>query len=168
MDDGALLFDTREELQTAKMLIHSHFLRLGLQMHMGTDSIYLDSKSEAVVFPAPGIKSSSLDTSPVSIGTLGYIMTTDKFKYLGSYLAYDHSDTYDVKLTFHRQKSTECNDAQLISKSPFAPLCKNYSIWLYPLIYCFGAVKLGLTSNQTENVSKFFICLPFTTNSTLI
>eukprot|EP00957_Ditylum_brightwellii_P168529 12828403-Ditylum_brightwellii.AAC.1 len=65
-------------------------------MHICTDGTYKDSKTEAVYFPAPGIKPIPSDTLPVTVAD-GYITYTSEFKYLGSYVTHDLNDTFDVK-----------------------------------------------------------------------
>eukprot|EP00957_Ditylum_brightwellii_P125003 9529023-Ditylum_brightwellii.AAC.1 len=65
-------------------------------MHVGSDGTYKDSKTEAMVFLSPGMDSSMFDTSPVPVLD-GYVMYTNKFKYLGSYVTSDLSDTFEVK-----------------------------------------------------------------------
>eukprot|EP00957_Ditylum_brightwellii_P098064 7470040-Ditylum_brightwellii.AAC.1 len=64
-------------------------------MHIQTDGSFSDSKTKAVVFPAPSQTLSSFNTSPVHIDDIGYVTYTDKFKYLGSYITHDLSDTFD-------------------------------------------------------------------------
>eukprot|EP00957_Ditylum_brightwellii_P149308 11371301-Ditylum_brightwellii.AAC.1 len=66
-------------------------------MHIGTNGTNKDSKTEAVMFPPPGMTTSQFDTSPVPIGTTGYITFCKEFKYLGSYVTSDLNDTFDVK-----------------------------------------------------------------------
>ena len=97
VDDGAFLFDDRNALQTGAKLIFSHFRRFGLKMHIGTDGTFTDSKTEAVFFPSATQSITSADTSPVYVNETGYVTYSDKFKYLGSYVTQDLSDTFDVK-----------------------------------------------------------------------
>eukprot|EP00957_Ditylum_brightwellii_P072792 5532391-Ditylum_brightwellii.AAC.1 len=51
---------------------------------------------EAVCFPPPDLDLSMFDTSPVPVLD-GYVTYTTTFKYLGSYVTSELSDTYDVK-----------------------------------------------------------------------
>eukprot|EP00957_Ditylum_brightwellii_P170180 12954799-Ditylum_brightwellii.AAC.1 len=64
VDDGAFLFESRQQLQRGATLIFMHFQYFGLQMHVGSDGTFQDSKTEAVVFPPPGMSSSMINTSP--------------------------------------------------------------------------------------------------------
>ena len=52
VDDGAFSFKTRREMEIGANLIHKHFAKFGLEMHVGTKS--KKSKTECVFFPAPG------------------------------------------------------------------------------------------------------------------
>ena len=52
VDNGAFAFETRREMEIGANLIHKHFARFGLEMHVGTKS--KKSKTECVFFPAPG------------------------------------------------------------------------------------------------------------------
>eukprot|EP00957_Ditylum_brightwellii_P162792 12396825-Ditylum_brightwellii.AAC.1 len=65
-------------------------------MHIGSDGTFKDSKTEAVVFLLPGMGSSMFDTSPVPVLD-GYITYTNRFKYLGSYITSELSDTHYIK-----------------------------------------------------------------------
>ena len=51
VDDGAFPFSTRGDLQRGMDLIHHHFGRFGLDMHIGQGA--LTSKTECVFFPPP-------------------------------------------------------------------------------------------------------------------
>ena len=53
LDDGAFLFDTRESLSQGMTLVHRHFARFGLEMHIGRNGG--KSKTECVFFPPPPI-----------------------------------------------------------------------------------------------------------------
>eukprot|EP00957_Ditylum_brightwellii_P193706 14750681-Ditylum_brightwellii.AAC.1 len=64
-------------------------------MHIRTDGTFTDSKTEAVFFPSATQSITSADTSPVYVNETGYVTHFDKFKYLGSYITQDLSDTYD-------------------------------------------------------------------------
>jgi hypothetical protein len=51
-DDGAFIFTSRTDLTTGLDLIHKHFARFGLEMHIGREGS--PSKTECVFFPPPG------------------------------------------------------------------------------------------------------------------
>ena len=48
-DDGAFLFATRDELEACVPIIHTHFKRFGLLMHVGTAD--KASKTECMYYP---------------------------------------------------------------------------------------------------------------------
>eukprot|EP00957_Ditylum_brightwellii_P080906 6154411-Ditylum_brightwellii.AAC.1 len=79
-------------------------------MHIGTDGTF---KTEAVFFPSATQSVELVDTSPVYVNATGYVTCSDKFKYLGSYVTQDLSDTYDVKkhVVQATSKGTWCYDA---------------------------------------------------------
>jgi len=49
VDDGAFPFGTREDMQRGMELIHHHFMRFGLEMHIGRGTS--ESKTECVFSP---------------------------------------------------------------------------------------------------------------------
>jgi hypothetical protein len=58
VDDGAFSFSSRDSLIQGIKLIHHHFVRLGLKMHIGQGTT--PSKTECVFFPPPRFFSSML------------------------------------------------------------------------------------------------------------
>ena len=58
VDDGAFIFSSRDNLIRGISLIHHHFARLGLEMHIGRGTT--PSKTECVFFPPPRFFSSML------------------------------------------------------------------------------------------------------------
>jgi len=58
VDDGAFIFSSRDNLIRGISLIHHHFARLGLKMHIGCGTT--PSKTECVFFPPPRFFSSML------------------------------------------------------------------------------------------------------------
>eukprot|EP00957_Ditylum_brightwellii_P189377 14414581-Ditylum_brightwellii.AAC.1 len=65
-------------------------------MHIRTDGTLTDCKTEAVFFPSATQSVESVDTSPVYVNDTGYVTYSNKFKYLGSYITQDLSDTYNL------------------------------------------------------------------------
>eukprot|EP00957_Ditylum_brightwellii_P167808 12774109-Ditylum_brightwellii.AAC.1 len=83
---------------------------------MRRTSYFPDSKTEAVVFPPPGMESSMFNTSPVSVLD-EYATYKNRFKYLGSYITSKLSDTYDVKnRVIQANKANGINDAKCFSE----------------------------------------------------
>eukprot|EP00957_Ditylum_brightwellii_P091923 6999077-Ditylum_brightwellii.AAC.1 len=63
-------------------------------MHIGKDGS--KSKTEAVIFTAPGKTYKEYDTTPVNVDE-GYITYTTQFKYLGSILSWNLDDRPDLE-----------------------------------------------------------------------
>ena len=115
-DDGAFIFCNRDDMVKGMSLLHIHFKRFGLLMHVGTrakaggqDS---KSKTEAMFFPwqlgkpaltkaNKAILRSHITTNAADFDLTcengGYISFTNKFCYLGSILTPDLSDELDIQ-----------------------------------------------------------------------
>ena len=52
LDDGAFIFETRNELIKGVNIINSLFKKFGMEMHVGRNE--KASKTECIMFPAPG------------------------------------------------------------------------------------------------------------------
>ena len=52
VDDGAFPFENRLQLELGLSLIHNHFVKFGLEMHIGRGN--KASKTECIFFPPPG------------------------------------------------------------------------------------------------------------------
>ena len=53
VDDGAFAFPFRKEIKLGSAVIFQQFAKFGLEMHVG--SATKSSKTEAILFPAPGL-----------------------------------------------------------------------------------------------------------------
>ena len=62
VDDGAFIFQTRDDMQRGLALLYRQFSRLGLEMHIGRGTTA--SKTECVFFPPPGFFDSHLISLP--------------------------------------------------------------------------------------------------------
>ena len=56
VDDGAFIFSSRANMTRGLALVHKHFGRLGLEMHIGRNDA--PSKTECIFFPPPGFLNS--------------------------------------------------------------------------------------------------------------
>ena len=92
-DDKTKLSDSRENLQKNLQLIFSVFRQFGLLCHVGRNGS--KSKTEAMYFPAPGLRYEDADTSPLLVDG-GEVPFTLKFKLLGSLLAYNLKDNCEI------------------------------------------------------------------------
>eukprot|EP00978_Attheya_sp_CCMP212_P009953 scaffold23798_cov44-Attheya_sp.AAC.1 len=92
VDDGAMLFDTREHLAEGTQLLFSHFARFGLEMHIGIGD--KKSKTECVHFPAAN------QQQPANLENIqveqGFVSFTNCFKYLGSIISSNLNDEIDI------------------------------------------------------------------------
>ncbi len=61
VNDGAFIFSSREDMACGLALIHKHFARFGLEMHIGQAGA--QSKMECVFFPPPRFFNSKLPLS---------------------------------------------------------------------------------------------------------
>eukprot|EP00978_Attheya_sp_CCMP212_P001663 scaffold3438_cov64-Attheya_sp.AAC.4 len=93
VDDGAMMFDNRKDLEEGVTLLYKHFLaRFGLEMHVGRGS--KNSKTECMFFPAfPGNEE---DESNINIKGEGHVSFTTRFKYLGLLITSEQNNELDV------------------------------------------------------------------------
>ncbi len=94
VDDGAFIFETRNQLIKGAQLIYDTFKQFGLNMHIGKDG--KPSKTEAMFFPAtPHSPQQSTETEMIQLqdGTINYC---DKFKYLGAIINPQLSDHQEI------------------------------------------------------------------------
>jgi hypothetical protein len=54
VDDGAFIFSLRANMTQGLALVHKHFERLGLEMHIGIGRNAAPFKTECIFFPPPG------------------------------------------------------------------------------------------------------------------
>ena len=98
VDDGAFLFSNREDLQKGVEAIHKHFVRFGQIMHIGKineDNTRMKSKTVAMYFPATR-KESETDALQCIKYSEYYVLFVKQFTYLGSIIATDLRDDYEV------------------------------------------------------------------------
>eukprot|EP00978_Attheya_sp_CCMP212_P038155 scaffold186307_cov51-Attheya_sp.AAC.1 len=92
VDDGAMLFDTREDLAEGTQLLFSHFARFGLEMHIGMG--VKKSKTDCVHFPAAN------QQQPANLENIqvkqGFVSFTKCFKYLGSIILSNLNDEIGI------------------------------------------------------------------------
>jgi len=82
-DDGAALFENKEDLIEGTKVIYPHLKLFGLHMHVGQGATL--SKTEAMFFPGPGQPYANGDTSRFFVDDDGHFVDfTTEFKYLGS------------------------------------------------------------------------------------
>ena len=95
VDDGTLVFDSREELEKGAQEIYDTFKFLGLTMHIGTNGN--KSKSEAM-YISPSLKhDNDTNNNTQQLNLLeGNILFCSEFKYLGSIIKNDLRDDKEI------------------------------------------------------------------------
>ena len=85
IDNGACLFETLKELTTVSQIIYYHFMKFGLQMHVGMKK--QKSKKEAKFYPPSLLEAEGKKDVPINLQQNNgehSIQSMNKFKYLGS------------------------------------------------------------------------------------
>jgi hypothetical protein len=134
VDDGAMLFENREDLKKGTNLIMSHFVRFGLEMHIGCNE--KQSKTECVYFPAFQHEYESTDTSNFAVAD-GYVQFSKQFKNLGSTISFNLDDTTDIDL-----RISQASKAMGVLRNYFR--CKQVSLYAKRLIYLAIPINLCL------------------------
>ena len=99
-DDTAVLFTSRELVQSSTPLMITHFDRFGMSIHVGTEE--KSSKSEVLFVAAPPTVYANpdmydgADLSNIELGGGTFMPVVEKFPYLGSVLTRDCRDDVDV------------------------------------------------------------------------
>lgn len=108
-DDTAVFFASRESLVESVPLMFQHFTRFGMQIHAGmkVDGVVkVVSKTEILYVAAPArlytdpLRYDNCDLSDIDLSTFGegvFLPVVDHFKYLGTIITRDCSDTADVE-----------------------------------------------------------------------
>ena len=92
-DDGAFIFDSRQDLEKGTETIFQVAKLFGLSCHCGRDG--KKSKTEAMcILPTRKLRKEA-DLSNLEIDG-GIVPFTDVFKYLGGYVSHDLNDRFDV------------------------------------------------------------------------
>ena len=102
-DDTAIPFCNRADAEKYTPLLVEHFRRWGLEVHAGSYHHFKGSKTE-LLFCARPLSTyqdpSTCDNTDMSDQILPngrFVTVVTKFKYLGSYISSDGSDTIDVQ-----------------------------------------------------------------------
>jgi hypothetical protein len=100
-DDSAFIFLSKSDLITGTTFVKDTFAQFGLEVHLGcTNTPNSKSKTEAMYFPAHSKPIEEVEEELISgrfiISENKFVKFTNKFKYLGTYLAQDLSDDTDV------------------------------------------------------------------------
>ena len=134
VDDGAMLFDNRNDLIEGTRLIMNHFARFGLEMHIGRGE--KKSKTECVLFPAFESEYEDKDTSIFEVND-GFVQFTKQFKYLGSIISFNLNDSIDIDA-----RISQASKAMGALRNFFK--CDKVSLYAKRLIYLAIPVNLCL------------------------
>ncbi len=105
VDDSFFVFQNKDELHEAAGVLNNHFTRLGLKMHLGSDSS--KSKSEAMYFPA-SLKEAKMQTElpgDLTFPDGSRIHFTKSFKYLGSVVTPCLNEDTEIEMRIRKAKS---------------------------------------------------------------
>ena len=102
-DDTAIPFCNRADAEKYTPLLMEHFRRWGLEVHAGSYRPFKDSKTE-LLFSARPLSTyqdpstcDNTDMTDLILPNGRFVPVVTKFKYLGSYISSDGSDTIDVQ-----------------------------------------------------------------------
>eukprot|EP00978_Attheya_sp_CCMP212_P004158 scaffold9027_cov61-Attheya_sp.AAC.6 len=144
VDDGAMLFDSRNDLIAGTNLIMEHFARFGLEMHVGRGT--KASKTECLYFPAFEKNYEMADTSNFEVMD-GFVQFTKQFKYLGSTISHNLHDTADIDA-----RILQANMAMGALRKYFH--CKQVSLHAKRLIYLAIPINLCLWGAESWALSE--------------
>jgi hypothetical protein len=144
VDDGAMLFDNRKDLEEGTKLIMDHFARFGLEMHVGRGD--KASKTECVYFPAFENEYEDADTSNFAVND-GFVQFTKQFKYLGSTISYSLNDSVDIDA-----RISQASKAMGALRNYFK--CNQVSLYAKRLIYLAIPINLCLWGSESWAISE--------------
>eukprot|EP00978_Attheya_sp_CCMP212_P014654 scaffold37475_cov44-Attheya_sp.AAC.2 len=122
IDNGAMLFDIRKDLEEDMKLIMDRVARFGLEMHVGHGDEA--SKTKSCVYLPPFEKDyEDADTSNFVVND-GFVQFTKQFKYLGSAILYSLNDSVNIDAQISQaskamgalRKYFKCNQVSLYAK----------------------------------------------------
>ena len=168
-DDGAFMFSSRDDMINGMSLLHLHFQRCGLLMHVGTratpSSKGSKSKTEAMYFPSKQLKDIPADELAANKADFdltceggGCISFTDEFRYLGSLISCDLTDNSDIqqriglasKAFGSLRKEIFCNQSlkEVTRVRLFTAIVINLLLW--------GCESWTLTAGQRQSLNVRF------------
>jgi hypothetical protein len=148
-----MLFETRDDLIEGTRLIMEHFVRVGLEMHIGRG--LKKSKTECMYFPAFEEFYDDVDTYQFDVQD-DFVQFTQQFRYLGSVISFHLSDTADINARLSQATKAmgalrnyfRCNEVSLHAKR---------LIYLaIPINLCLWGVKAWAISQRIFANCSFF------------
>lgn len=102
VDDGSLVFATREDMIRGANFLHAHMARFGLIMHVGDEKN--ESKTKAMFFPKTlGETITTEQTSNFDVAH-GHVSFAKTFKYLGATITPDLRDDTEIEIRLKKGK----------------------------------------------------------------
>jgi hypothetical protein len=156
VDDGAFLFESKEDMARGANEIYDHFERFGLKMHVGRNG--KKSKTEAMYFP-PSLKKElyhQLDQEEKIPVKDGYITFTRLFKYLGSWVTDTLKDDHEMDTRIKRAKS-QIGALKPFFKCPNIKVETKYNIYMAIPVNTalWGCESWSLTEQARKRLSAF-------------
>ena len=160
VDDGAFLFDNRQDISDGIPFIVDHFRRFGLLVHIGTTDAngkMIKSKTEAMYFPAHTPDDlETLVPATIHFGSGNHVHYTDKFKYLGSRLTPLLDDDLDITLRI-QQATAQVSALMNFWRSSADIRTKRMIFQAIPVnTALYGCESWGLTERHKQQLTAFY------------
>jgi Reverse transcriptase (RNA-dependent DNA polymerase) len=129
VDDGAFLFNSKEELSKGAEILRNHFYKFGLKMHIGKPNE--PSKTEVMFFP-PNLQN-DIDTNSILSNifpvTNGHIQMTNSFTYLGVNISPDLKDDNEIKKRIQKATS-QLGALKSFFREKAIPVTTKYKVYM--------------------------------------
>ena len=142
------MFASREDMITGTSLLHTHFLRFGMIMRVGSRATEASEgskyKTDAVSFPRSDTPAGEIQTNSADFDlicdSVGFITFNNEFFYLGTIISSDLRDRPDIDRRINQDSrafgslgsSVFCNQKQLspiIRRRLFMAIVMNLLLW---------------------------------------
>ena len=162
-DDAALLFCSREDVDTHSPRFMKHCADWGMEVHAGDRRAGKASKTEVLFVAAPGILYDDLasyddaDLSDVDLGDGRFFPVVDEFNYLGSVLTRDCRDASDVDTRIKKASAAfgALRDSVFASKTVSSRAKRTVYVALVLAILFHGAESWCLTEAVFQRLRCF-------------
>ena len=150
-DDGAFLFNSRQDMQAGAEMLFQQLRKFGLTMHVGQGG--RKSKTEAMLIAGNG----SEDTSDFQAGG-GCIHFVDEFRYLGSIIHKDLDDAHDVKARIAQAGAAFGSLRRCFFSAKHVPIAHKRTAFtgLILAILLYGCESWALTKAGEMRLERFF------------
>jgi hypothetical protein len=153
-DDGAFLFESRDDAEETLNIMYPEFKRFGMQIHIGRNGVR--SKTEALFVPHSRSSYAAGDTSDMIVAD-GFVGFTKMFKYLGSSVSSSLNDDGEVDLRIKAAGALFGKWRKAVFQHRNIPFsCKKLAyegIILATLLY--GCEAWAITAKSLDKLQKF-------------